>query len=131
MIRLRDLLWRPRAILLALASEPKTPRSAQWLAARVRGGTSFLPALVEIGLIERCDDGTRERKPYRLTPDGAAMVQRSMGVAAVCVRCKREGVYQGGGRKPRWCKCKGLGGPFVAPAGVVVRYTFEEREPTP
>lgn len=43
---------------------------------------------------------------------------------AFCQGCRRKGMIAGGPKKPRWCRCKGTSGPYVAPPGVVIRYTF-------
>lgn len=50
-----------------------------------------------------------------------------MRVSLHCQGCDRTGTVKGtrGGKKPSWCRCKGVAGPFHPPAGVVYRYTFE------
>lgn len=51
-----------------------------------------------------------------------------MKIRAICQKCGRTGVTQLDGRaRPSWCKCprKGLGGPYVAAPGHVVRFTYE------
>ena len=42
---------------------------------------------------------------------------------SVCINCQQSGDYTTD-VKPRWCRCHGIGGPYHAPRGTVVVFTY-------